>query len=161
MDTRSLNALSVVANQVNLRGIVGLKRLQCLQGLNSAALRVAQDVVRANCNEDSGGDALVGVKCLALDVALCEPPNALAHMEAAGHLLLFIYPGTRIAFSIAACSLWGLRVICYLQDTHEAIDELRYSLDDDTTLLHGDDLQEMLAEDPDFFELAESVVIEA
>ncbi len=98
---------------------------------------------------------MVGVKCL----TFCEPPNTLTHIEAAGHLLSFIYPGTRIAFSIAACSLWGRRVICYLQDAHEAIDELRRSLDDDTTLLHGDDLQEMLAEDPDFFELAESVVI--
>jgi hypothetical protein len=159
MDTRSLNALSVVANQVNLRGILGLGRLQCLQGLSSAALRVAQDVVRVN--EDSGGDTLVGVKRLFLDATLCEPHNALKHMEAAGHLLLLIYPRTRIGFSIAASSLWGCNVTCYMQDAHEAIDEFRHSLDDDTTLMNGDALQEMLAEDPDFFQLAESVVIEA
>ena len=157
MDT--LNALSVVANQVNLRGIEGLGRLQCLQGLNSAALRVAQDVVRAN--EDSGGDALVGLKRLTLDRTLCEPPNSLAHMETAGHLLLLVYPGTRIAFVIAASSFVDCNVICYLQDARAAIDELRHSLDDDTTLLNGDALQDELEEDPDFFQLAESVVIEA
>ena len=159
MDTRSLTALSVVANQVNLRGIEGLGRLQRLQGLNSAALRVAQDVVRAN--EDSGGDALVGVKRLALDVTLCEPANALTHMEAAGHLLLLIFPGTRIAFSFAANLFWGRNVTCYLQDTHENIDELSRMLNDDTILLHGDELQETLMEEPDFWQLAESVVIEA
>lgn len=158
MDTRSLNALSVVANQVNLRGIEGLRRLQCLQGLNSSALRVAQDVVRVN--EDSGDGALVGVKRLTLDATLCEPPNALKHMEAAGPLLLLVYPGTRIGFSIAASSLWGCRVTCYMQDAHEAIDELRHSLDDDTTLMNGDDLQEEMLAGPDFFQLAESVVIE-
>ena len=80
--------------------------------MDSAALRVAQDVVRAN--DDSGGDALVGVKCLDLDVTLCEPANALTHIEAAGHLLLFIQPGTRIAFSFAA-NFWGCNVICYLR----------------------------------------------
>jgi hypothetical protein len=159
MDTRSLNALSVVANQVNLRGILGLGRLQCLQGLSSAALRVAQDVVRVN--EDSGGDTLVGVKRLFLDATLCEPHNALKHMEAAGHLLLLIYPGTRIGFSIIGSFYCWCGATCYIQHAHDAIDELRQRLKDDTKLMNADELKKELAYEKDFWEFAESVMIEA
>ena len=153
MNSKSLQALSIVTNQVNVRGIESLQKFQLLQELDAPAVRVAFEVMKARESHQGDDDKITE---LLLDHELQAPAGAFENMKKASHLLRLIFPGMRVAFSSCFSTLVGGVVYCYIQNLQHPREELEARLmEDSSALLDGEDLIEEQANDPGFYQSAD------
>ena len=121
------------------------------------ALRVASDVMVAYERNLQVDDV---IQLCIRDARTASDLWPLDSLTRAGHLLLHIFPGSRVAFSCHVCTLGGSALSFYLCDGQKPREELVDRLRSQTTLFEGEGLAQTIVGDPGYQQFADYLIVE-